>query len=49
MLAFALHWRLTMKSSPVVGSLMILAVFVFAFLTFFGIPFISDSPHKGAV
>jgi len=49
MLAFSLHWRLTMKSSPVVGSWMIVAVFVFAFLTFFGIPFISESPHKGTV
>ena len=49
MLAFALHWRLTMKSSPAVGSWMILGVFVFAFLTFFGVPFISESPHKGAV
>lgn len=49
MLAFALHWRVTMKSSVVLGSWMILAVFVFAFLTFFGIPFISTSPHKGAV
>ena len=49
MLAFALHWRVTMKSSPVVGSWMILGVFVFAFLTFFGVPFISEAPHKGAV
>lgn len=49
MLAFALHWRLTMKSSPQVGSLMIIGVFVFAFLTFFGVPFITESPHKGAV
>jgi hypothetical protein len=24
-------------------------VFVLAFLTFFGVPFISTSPHKGAV
>ncbi|HLA34649.1 MAG TPA: cytochrome c biogenesis protein CcsA [Rhodocyclaceae bacterium] len=49
MLAFALHWRLTMKTTPVVGAWMILAVFVFAFLTFFGVPFVSTSPHKGAV
>jgi len=32
MLAFALHWRLTMKSSPAVGSWMILGVFVFSAL-----------------
>jgi hypothetical protein len=24
-------------------------VFVIAFLTFFGVPFISTAPHKGAV
>jgi hypothetical protein len=28
---------------------MILAVFVIAFLTFFGVPFISAAPHQGAV
>jgi hypothetical protein len=33
----------------VLGSWMIIGVFVFAFLTFFGVPFISESPHKGAV
>ena len=27
----------------------LLAVFVIAFLTFFGVPFISTAPHKGAV
>jgi len=49
MLAFALHWRLTMKRSPAVGAWMIVGVFAFAFLTFFGVPFVSESPHKGAV
>jgi hypothetical protein len=38
-----------MKSSPAVSAWMIIGVFVFAFLTFFGVPFISESPHKGAV
>jgi hypothetical protein len=28
---------------------MAVAVFVLAFLTFFGVPFISTAPHKGAV
>lgn len=49
MLAFALHWRLAMKRSPALGAWMIIGVFAFAFLTFFGVPFISESPHKGAV
>jgi hypothetical protein len=28
---------------------MILGVFALAFLTFFGVPFVSTAPHKGAI
>lgn len=48
-LAGSLHARFTFKLSPRAGSLLVLAVFVVAFLTFFGVPFISTTPHKGAV
>lgn len=48
-LAFSLHLRLTYRLSPKAGAWLVLAVFVSAFLTFFGVPFISDAPHKGAV
>jgi ABC-type transport system involved in cytochrome c biogenesis permease subunit len=48
-LAFSLHARFTLKLSPRAGSWLVLAVFVIAFLTFFGVPFISTSAHKGAV
>lgn len=48
-LAFALHARITFKTRPQTGAVMIIAVFVLAFLTFFGVPFISTSPHKGAI
>ncbi|MDH4233851.1 MAG: cytochrome c biogenesis protein CcsA [Gallionella sp.] len=48
-LAFAIHMRFTLKTSPRTSAVMILAVFVLAFLTFFGVPFITTSPHKGAV
>jgi ABC-type transport system involved in cytochrome c biogenesis permease subunit len=48
-LAFSLHARFTLKLSPRAGSTLVMAVFVIAFLTFFGVPFISESPHKGAV
>jgi len=48
-LAFSLHARFTLKLSPRAWSLLVLAVFVVAFLTFFGVPFISTSAHKGAV
>lgn len=48
-LAAALHLRTTRRVAPWLGAVMILAIFVLAFLTFFGVPFISLSPHKGAV
>ncbi|MHB1590158.1 MAG: cytochrome c biogenesis protein CcsA [Sulfuricella sp.] len=48
-LAFSLHARFTFKLSPRAGSLLVLAVFIVAFLTFFGVPFISTSAHKGAI
>lgn len=48
-LAAALHARLAFRIRPPLGAAMILAVFVLAFLTFFGVPFVSTAPHKGAV
>jgi cytochrome c-type biogenesis protein CcsB len=49
LLALALHIRFTFRPAPVRTAWMFIAVFIVAFLTFFGVPFISDSPHKGAV
>jgi cytochrome c biogenesis factor len=48
-LAATLHARATLRPSAAVFGVMLLGVFVLAFLTFFGVPFISMSPHKGAV
>ncbi len=48
-LAFALHLRATLKPAPRRGAVLILTVFVLAFLTFFGVPFISTVPHQGAI
>ncbi|MBI2307340.1 MAG: cytochrome c biogenesis protein CcsA [Rhodocyclales bacterium] len=48
-LGISLHARVTFRLSPRTGALMVLAVFAVAFLTFFGVPFVSTSPHKGAV
>ena len=48
-LAFSLHARVTYKLSPRNSALLVMAVFALAFLTFFGVPFISTAPHKGAV
>lgn len=49
LVSFSLHARATLKTSPRTGALMVLGVFALAFLTFFGVPFISTSAHKGAV
>ncbi len=48
-LAFFIHLRVTFKLRPQHGAALIVAVFVLAFLTFFGVPFVSTAPHKGAV
>lgn len=48
-LAFSLHARVAYKLSPRSSALMIMAVFVLAFLTFFGVPFVTTAPHKGAI
>jgi ABC-type transport system involved in cytochrome c biogenesis permease subunit len=46
-LGISLHIRLTYSLPQWAGWSMILAVFVLAFLTFFGVPFSSLAPHKG--
>lgn len=48
-LAAALHGRATLRPTPARHGVWLAAVFVLAFLTFFGVPFISTAPHKGAV
>jgi len=44
-----LHLRVTWRPAPVWSALIVLAVFVLAFGTFFGMPFVSTAPHKGMV
>lgn len=48
-LGFALHLRVTYRPNPLRGSLLVMAVFALAFLSFFGVPFITEVPHQGAV
>lgn len=48
-LALALHARASWRPAPVTFGVWLSGVFVLAFLTFFGVPFVSVSPHKGAV
>lgn len=49
LVAIYLHARLAFKVTPRAGAWMIIAVFIAAFLTFFGVPFITQSAHQGAV
>ena len=48
-LGASLHARVTWKLPLWVGWSMIIGVFVLAFLTFFGVPFVSEAPHKGMI
>lgn len=48
-IGLTLHVRASFKTSPRVNSLLIIATFAVAFFTFFGIPFVSTSLHKGQI
>jgi ABC-type transport system involved in cytochrome c biogenesis permease subunit len=48
-LSAAVHARITWRVGPRLGAVLIMAVFAIAFFTFFGVPFVSLAPHKGAV
>jgi ABC-type transport system involved in cytochrome c biogenesis permease subunit len=45
----AIHLRMTYKFPTWVSSTMILGLFVFAFITYFGAPYISPTAHKGVI
>jgi ABC-type transport system involved in cytochrome c biogenesis permease subunit len=49
LLVGGLHARRSLRLPPAAGASLVLAVFALAFLTFFGVPFVSVAPHKGAV
>ncbi len=44
---FALHLRAARRPSPLLAAAMPMAVFLLAFLTLFGVPFVTDAPHGG--
>ncbi len=48
-LAGVLHAQATLRPRPAALGLALAAAFVVAFITFFGVPFISTAPHKGAL
>lgn len=47
--ALSMHARVAYRISPRQAASMVIGVFIVAFLTFFGIPFISQAAHQGAV
>jgi ABC-type transport system involved in cytochrome c biogenesis permease subunit len=49
LVAFILHVRVTWQIKPTLGAWLMVGVFIVAFLTFFGVPFVSMAPHKGAI
>lgn len=48
-LAWVLHARHTLRPAPARHGRWLAGVFVLAFLTFFGVPFLSTVPHQGAL
>lgn len=48
-LGAALHARLTYRIPIRAGALAIIGIFVFAFFTYFGTPFVSEAAHKGVI
>jgi len=48
MLAY-LHWRPKHQAATTVNAVLVIGIYVIAFATFFGVPFISLAPHKGAI
>lgn len=48
-IGLSLHVRTPFKTTPVTNAWLTVAVFVIAFFTFFGIPFVSTALHKGQI
>ena len=44
-----LHWRPRHVEKTALNASMVVGIYVMAFMTFFGVPFISAAPHQGAI
>lgn len=44
-----LHLRVTFRPRPEWSAALVVGIFVIAFATFFGMPFVSTAPHKGMI
>ena len=47
LLAFTIHLRVTFTPQPLANAGLVITIFVLAFLNFFGVPFVSEVPHRG--
>jgi ABC-type transport system involved in cytochrome c biogenesis permease subunit len=48
-ISLTLHVRKPFKTTPQTNALLVIATWLIAFFTFFGIPFVSATLHKGAI
>jgi len=44
-----LHWRPRNQGATVLNAALVIGIYIIAFATFFGVPFVSLAPHKGAI
>ena len=44
-----LHWLPRNQGATVLNAALVIGIYVIAFATFFGVPFVSLAPHKGAI
>ena len=49
LLGFSLHLKLTIRIPLWSGWIMVIGIFLVAFITFFGVPFSAIGPHKGII
>ena len=49
LLVFVVHLKITFKLPQAVAATLAIVIFIISFLTFFGLPFLSQVPHKGVV
>jgi len=48
-LAIGLHLRVNYRVPPWLSGLMIVGIFIMAFATYFGAPYVSPAAHKGMI
>jgi ABC-type transport system involved in cytochrome c biogenesis permease subunit len=49
LLAFTIHLRVTFRPRPALTAGLVMLLFALSFLNFFGVPFVSEVPHRGVL